>query len=181
MQNETIQIQPLSPTADNPWGGVRLWCDLKQTPHMAGITLEMDYLTVGASNLVKVISRVINHTAATRACFHSLDVYVAPGGNAGQTRLHADGAISRRNRQQMWWGIAGEIAVAENEESGVSLALIKGNREATLTLFDMALDGANPSVLCKFNLAPGANREFVNYLVLAESAAAAKAYRVLAG
>ena len=62
-----------------PWTGVRVACDLKQR-QLRGLRLQIDYLTVGQSNVVAVAARIISLTAAPFSAMLTIQAYLQPGG-----------------------------------------------------------------------------------------------------
>jgi hypothetical protein len=65
--NETFTVGPVEATDARgiPWSGVRL-CTQMVRDKLLGLALELDYLTVGQSNVLKLVYRVRNATSAQR-------------------------------------------------------------------------------------------------------------------
>ena len=67
MGDETFTAEPVEMTDARgiPWSGVRL-CTQMVRDKLLGLSLELDYLTVGQSNVLKLVYRVRNETSAKR-------------------------------------------------------------------------------------------------------------------
>ncbi len=102
-----------------PWRGVRA-SSVLQTEELRGLVAEVDYLTVGHSNVLKVICRARNLTTAWRAFnFHLLSFW-QPDGTSEHNRLRSAALERKPNPWGNWAGTKHWVAVA-NEQTGRTL------------------------------------------------------------
>jgi ribosomal protein S18 acetylase RimI-like enzyme len=174
------ELLPAAPEAAIPWAGVRVACDF-QRPSYEGLRLETDYLTVGGSNVVVVVSRLINLTTAPRPVVYFTNAFLQPGGTVQGTILHyGQQRTSLRADNNMWLATTDPWAAVENPASGDVCVLINATAGSELQAFEMGSDGAHLFQVARFTLEPAATREFISYLVLAQGLEQARRYAALA-
>ena len=162
-----------------PWAGVRLSGTLAR-PAVRGLRLEMDYLTVGQSNVVAVVTRLVNLTAAPFSPIIVTQAYVAPGGDHAQGVLHyGDQRHVLRERDLYWEVSCGRWAGVSHGPSGQCVALAAGSADGHIVALDYGQEGAHLFNVATPTLAPHATAEIVSYLVLAADVAQARLYRCL--
>lgn len=164
-----------------PWCGVRCSSDL-QHRDLRGIRLEQETLTVGGSNVIRLVTRLVNCTTAPRrlACF--VGAYLAPGGRCDNAVLHySGGRVSLRAASNMWRAPAGSWAAVENPETEHVGLLVSATLGVGAEVFDMGEAGAFPFLTCRLTLMPLATQELVGYLVLTQGMEQARWYAAALG
>jgi hypothetical protein len=162
-----------------PWTGVRLVSDLTRDK-LRGLRLEMDYLTVGQSNLLAVVARLVNVTAAPFSGMLVTQAYVQPGGEREKVELYdVERRRIRRMRDQIWGASSGQWAAVAHSASGLCLALVGGKGSGQVSALDFGLDGAHLYDIAVPTLKPHATYEMVSYLVLTPDVEQARLYRWL--
>jgi GNAT superfamily N-acetyltransferase len=175
----TYELLPPVPEAAIPWTGVRIACDL-QRPGYEGLRLETAYLTVGGSNVVAMVSRLINLTTAPRPVVYFTNAFLQPGGTIQNSVLHyGNQRTSLRADNNMWLAPSGPWAAVENPASGDVGVLVNATAGSELQAFDMGRDGAHLFQVARFTLEPAATREFVSFLVLAQGLEQARRYAAM--
>jgi len=176
----TYELLPAASAATIPWTGVRIACDL-QRPGYEGLRLETAYLTVGGSNVVAVVSRLINLTTAPRPVVYFTNAFLQPGGTIQNSVLHyGNQRTSLRADNNMWLASSDPWAAVENPASGDVGVLVNATAGSELQAFEMGRDGAHLFQVARFTLEPAARREFVSFLVLAQGLEQARRYAALA-
>jgi RimJ/RimL family protein N-acetyltransferase len=158
-----------------PWRGVRLGTQPSKK-ELQGVMIEADYLTLGGSNVLKLIYRLHNLRSTEQTVSPGIGVACRLGGEATELTLQGEGIAHGRT---MWATvISGQHWGALSHERTGKTLLLMGPRPDVL-LFDWwqygRLLGAGDAV----RLAGDAVRELVYYLVLADSLEQAKEYLVL--
>ncbi|MBN1641431.1 MAG: GNAT family N-acetyltransferase [Anaerolineae bacterium] len=105
-----------------PWQGIRLE-GLLTREELVGLAVELDYLTLPGSNLLKLDYRVRNLTTAPRAMNVGWFVFAQPGASAGEHTLRG-AAIERKDTPWESWSIAGEWAMVTNPQDGRTMSMI---------------------------------------------------------
>lgn len=164
-----------------PWCGVRCISDL-QHRDLRGIRLEQEVFTVGGSNVLRLVTRLVNCTTAPRRLACYVGAYLAPGGRCDKVVLHySGGRISLRAASSMWRAPAGSWAAVEDPETGLVGLLVSAAEGVGVEAFEMGEAGAFPFLACRFILMPLAMRELVGYLVLAQGMEQARCYAAALG
>ena len=121
---ETFTAQPVEATDGRgiPWTGLRLRCHVARE-QLSGLALELDYLTVGRSNVLKLVYRVHNDTSAVRSLGYGwLSFWQLDGAWAHNTLYSAE--IQRKPTPWGCWSEAGKWGLVANAESGRSAILV---------------------------------------------------------
>lgn len=162
-----------------PWSGVRL-SSVLQRDIFRGLRLEMDYCTVGGSNVLACTLRVINSTAGPLPVMAITQAYLQPGGSVADALLYTeDGHPLPRLPDSEYWTRSGAWAAVGNGQTGECLALVSATPGAGIDANDWGTLGAHLFVTGVTVIAPHAVYEQKSYLVLAGSAAEARCYRSL--
>ena len=162
------------------WRGVALSAE-PQHSDLRGLTLRVQYLTLGRSNLLTVITRLETAGAPVRVR-HGALFFPAPGGSADNLVTHFERGGRWAHRRVGECHTLGEGWIAaENPATGDVLALVAGTRTAQLLLID---EGRDLVAFAAANQPPtsesGPVEEMVSCLVVARSLEQASLYRALA-
>jgi GNAT superfamily N-acetyltransferase len=179
MSEGTWTYQLLHPQrgAAIPWAGLRVSSDL-QREKLRGLRLEMDYLTVGQSNVLAVVARLVNTGSAPFTGLLMTQAYVQPGGAVDKGILHDLGERHvRRLRDHQWGGASGRWAGVANSETGQCVALAACTGQ--IIVLDYGMDGAHMYQVRQADLSPHATVEMGSYLVVSPDVAEARLYRWL--
>ncbi|MBV7327818.1 hypothetical protein KFU94_06070 [Chloroflexi bacterium TSY] len=168
-----------------PWQGVRL--DGKPVEESTqGIRIQLDYLTLPGSNVLKLVFRVINNTPVYRKAelaWPGFGIYCQTDGNVANGTLHADspyvGEIQRKRSEQNTDFVVDNWAAVENPETGRAIVVVSGERAHQLEINDADKKGGHFYVGHGQDLPPNGQHEMVTYLALTESVEEAKRYAVL--
>ena len=161
------------------WRGVSLSARLRRE-EFQGLRAEVAYLTVGRSNLLKVVYRLMNETDIYRRVEPGVLAFCQVDGRHDNGALHGDG-VQRKRTPVMAWPQVGRWGAVTNPESERTLVLVKGTARASLELSDWGQDGGH--LLCYQSLVipPRGQDEVVVYLALTDALGEARRYAALEG
>jgi ribosomal protein S18 acetylase RimI-like enzyme len=160
------------------WRGVRVMASLKREG-FEGLCAEIAYLTVGDSNVLKMIYRLVNETSVYRRYVQGLLAFCQVDGQHQETVLYGEG-FQRKRTPQTSWAKVGTWGAAVNPASGQAVVMVGASGEKRIELSDWGVDGGH---LVFYNypvLAPHGTHEMVAYLALTESLEEAERYASLA-
>ncbi len=160
------------------WRGARLSADV-QRPAFRGLRTEIDYLSLGRSNLLKLVYRLINRTDAYRRVSAAVFVFCQVDGRWDNGTLFGDGVQLKRT-PVMGWPSVGHWGAVSNPDSGRTLVMVAKTPQAWLGLSDWGQDGGHLLGQAHLLLAPNGCEELAFYLALADSPDAARRYAALA-
>jgi ribosomal protein S18 acetylase RimI-like enzyme len=160
------------------WRGVQLVAPLKREG-FEGLRAEIAYLTVGASNVLKIIYRLANETSVYRRCVIGQLAFCQVDGQHRDTVLYGDGYQHKRT-PQTYWSSVGRWGAAVNPDSGRAVVLVSASGERRVQLSDWGVDGGHLFLYNHVVLKPLGSHSLVVYLALTESLEEAKRYRGLA-
>jgi hypothetical protein len=174
----TGQVCERSDARGIAWRGVCLSAQIEREKSR-GLRAEVEYLTVGGSNLLKVVYRLVNETPVHRRVEHGMLVFCQVDGRHDNATLHGDGFQRKRTPVMAWTDVERWGAVT-NPQSGRTMVLVNGTAQASLELSDWGQDGGH--VLCyeRAVIPPQEQSELVIYLALSDSLDAARRYAALA-
>jgi len=182
---ESFDYQLLAPgsvtlgPSEIPWAGVRVRSELKHRD-LRGLKLELDYLTVGRSNLLAVVSRLINPTTAPFRVSYRVDAALRLGGSVEDARLHrSQGPASKRLVNQSWEYPSGDWAGVESRSAGLWAVMVNGSRGCQVQTLDMAQYGAHLGNAFRGLLPPESRTEVLTFLVLTHDPHQARLYAAL--
>jgi GNAT superfamily N-acetyltransferase len=172
------------------WSGVRLTCQVRH-PGTRWLALSVEYLTIGGSNLVALVQRLTNGSAAPQEVPAGFIVFPAMTAETrvyydvrrpedrldGETR-ECDVVLRQRASRppSFRFGDAPWVAMG-SEESLLTLVSFPPPGEAGSWLIDREAAGLHTS--SPFRLEPGETRERLAWLAVTEDPQRAQAYRVL--
>jgi hypothetical protein len=161
------------------WRGVQATTSM-QREQCQGIRAEIAYLTVGGSNVLQVVYRLVNETGVYRRYRQGLMAFCQVDGQHHDTVLYGDG-FQRKRTPQMSWSIVGPWGAAVNPSTGRALVVVGALTQKRVEVSDWGVDGGHVMFYNQVTLAPHGSHELVAYLALAESLEEAKRYRGFAG
>ena len=159
------------------WKGVRLTAELTRET-FRGLHAEIEYLTLGGSNVLKIVYRLINETGVYRDAEPGLMAFLQVDGTHKNAVLHTKD-YHRKRTPVMSWGIGGHWAAAQNPETGRTLAVVNATGWQRVQSMDWGNDGAHFNLYEITRVPPAGTFELTAYLALAESLDEAKRYGVL--
>jgi len=160
-----------------PWRGVRLTAELKRE-ELRGLRLELDYLTVGNSPLLKAVYRVVNPTGAQRVVNGGWIAFWAVDGDPAKGVLRAEGWERKRVE---WggnaWPWVGDWAAVTNADT--KRTAITVSTDGTAYLSDWGRDGGHTCVGDRLFIPAEGTAERVVYFALAADFPSATRYACL--
>lgn len=160
-----------------PWRGVQLAASPTREG-FEGLRAEIAYLTVGGSNALKVVYRLVNETSAHRRAVPGLLAFLQVDGQHDKGILYGDG-LQRKRTPHMAWPLAGLWGAVVNPASGRAAVMVGATGRQRVRLTDWGADGGHLFFNNDVMLAPHGDHELVAYLTLARSLDEAKRYRCL--
>lgn len=162
------------------WSGVRLRTRL-QHRDLRGLELELDYLTVGRSNVLAVISRLINPTTAPFQVSYRLDAALRLGGSVEDVLLYrSSGPASKRLVNQVWKYPSGDWAAVESPSAGLWAVMVNATQGCQVEALEMAHFGAHlGNAVHQVLLHPESTTETLTYVVLTQDSRQARLYAAL--
>jgi RimJ/RimL family protein N-acetyltransferase len=179
LYEEQFTAQPCTRTDERgiDWTGLCLTARIKREA-FRGLRVEVAYLTVGRSNLLKIVYRLVNETQVFWRVIPGLLTFGQVDGRFDNTTLHADDVQMKRT-SVMTWAVVGDWGAMTNPESGRTLAVIKGTPGAWLELSDYGQDGGHVFGFKRLLIPPQDQAEMVVYVALTDSLKEARRYAVL--
>jgi hypothetical protein len=143
---------------------------------LAGLALELDYLTVGRSNVLKLIYRVHNGTTARRSLGCGwLSFWQLDGTRAHNTLYSA--AIQRKPTPWGSWSEAGKWGLVTNAETGRTAVLVSPYPAVRLCDWDDA--GGHLGLIDRMSIPASGSAERVCYIALCPDMEQARQYTCL--
>jgi len=157
--------------------------DFTGVRQVAGLRVEISYLTCGESNLLAVAFRITNEGTARVEGGFSLHSFLQPGGDRTTALLHRERVGEVRVQKRAHGGQGGSSdawCAVSGPEGTPAIAIVPGSQHVRVgDVRDMGLEGAHPSISRRLRLAPGETVEDVAYYVVAENVEQARLYRHL--
>ncbi len=180
LHEETFAAAPFesSDTHGVSWRGVQLVASLKREG-LAGLRVEIAYMTVGASNVLKIVYRLVNETSVYRRFVIGQLAFCQVDGRHQDTVLYGDGYQHKRTPQTFWSSV-GRWGAAVNPATGRAVVMVGASGERRVQLGDWGIDGGHLFLYNHVVVEPLCSRSLVAYLALTESLKEAKRYRGLA-
>lgn len=169
---EHIEIQD---TQGTRWSGVRLTGHLEREK-LLGLDVMLDYLTVGDSNILKLVYHVINRTSAKRHLDIGWATYWQPDGTSAHNVLRGAG-MQRKPNPWYTWAKTGNWAAVTNGQTGRTLALVSPYPQ--VRMMDWGDAGGHLGFWEGVHVPPMETLQRVAYCVLCDSVENAQRYAVL--
>ena len=157
------------------WTGVRLSCTLEREK-LAGLAIDLDYLTVGHSNVLKLVYRLHNLTTARRSLGYGWQTYWQPDGEWRHNVVRSE-FVERKPTPWDSWSEAGRWGLATNAESGRTAILVSPYPDVRLV--DWGDAGGHLGLLGELDVRPQRVAERVCYLGLCDNVQQARRYTCL--
>jgi RimJ/RimL family protein N-acetyltransferase len=157
-----------------PWRGVQVAASVKREG-FEGLRVEVAYLTVGGSNVLKVVYRLVNETSVYRRYAQGLLAFCQADGQYQDTVLYGEG-YQRKSAPQMAYLKVGAWGAAVNPATGRAAVMVGASGEKRMEVSDWGVDGGHLMFYNTITLKPHGSHEMVAYLALAESLEEAKRY-----
>lgn len=176
LHEETFTAEPFEMTGVDgvAWRGVQVNASLKREG-FTGLRAEIAYLTVGGSNLLKTIYRLVNETSVYRRYNLGLLAFCQVDGQYEDAVLYGAG-YQRKRTPQMAELKVGPWGAVVNPVTGRALAHVLASGEKRIELNDWGVDGGHLFASNQAALAPHGAHEMVTYLALASSLEEARRY-----
>jgi hypothetical protein len=180
LHEETFAAEPFETTDTRgiSWRGVHLVASLEREG-FEGLRAEIAYLTVGCSNVLKTVYRLVNETSVHRGFRIGLLAFCQVDGQYGDTVLYGDGFQRKRTPQTSFLRV-GPWGVAVNPATGRAIVHVLASGEKRIELSDWGVEGGHPFAYNRVVLPPHGSHAMVTYLALCGSLEEAKRYGTLA-
>jgi GNAT superfamily N-acetyltransferase len=155
-----------------PWKGVRLHSDVERE-QLVGLQIELDYLTVGQSNVLKLVYRIHNRTTAKRNIDAGWLVFAQPDGTAERNVLRSD-SVERKATPWETWSDAEHWGIVVNPDTDRTMAMISPYPQ--VRLMDWGDAGGHLAWIGSVDVPPLGSIERVCYLALCSTLEHAKRY-----
>ena len=176
---ETFAVEPVTieRTGALTWQGVRLKSALKREG-LEGLRVELEYLTVGGSNVLNTIFRIVNESSAPRRVAAGWFVCPQVDGEHRNSAVYADDWQRKRTPHEAWARVGSWGAVV-NPDTGRAMVMVSASGDKLLGLSDWGKDGGH--FWCDEVLTVPAHERYeqVAYLALAGSLEEARCYDTL--
>jgi len=172
--DETFTAEPVeAPDARGiPWTGVRLRCQMARDK-LLGLSLELDYLTVGQSNVLKLVYRVRNETTARRGLGGGWHTFWQLDGAREHNTLYS-AEIQRKPTPWGSWSDAGRWGINTNTQTGRTAILVSPYPRVRLSDWDDM--GGHLGFIDRIEVPASGVAERVAYIALCGDVAAARRY-----
>jgi len=172
LDQETLTAEAVSTTDERgiAWSGVRVKADLTREK-LEGLSVAFDYLTVGQSNVLKLVCTCTNTTSAARRLGAGWFSYWGFGGD-GTANVLDSAEIQRRPNPWSSWPKTGHWgAVTANGRTAIIVAPYPG-----VNATDWGDRGSHLGYMLGVTVKPESTWTRTAYLVLCDSLEAAKRY-----
>ncbi len=171
-----------------PWRGVRLQAEISGQKSLKGIRVELDYLTLPGSNLIKAVYRLVNATPIYRSAWNpscAFMVFCQVDGRFDNAVLCGEnsyaGLVQRKRASRGVWIRVGNWGAVVNPASGRAILVASPSTPDSVMLLDGDQEGGHLLITQHKPLAPDAAKELVIYAALVDSLDAARQYAGLGG
>ena len=177
LHQETLTVQSTASTDTYgiPWCGARLTGSLQRDKFL-GLDIVLDYLTVGDSNVLKLVYQVTNSTTAERYLEIGWAAYFQPDGDAKHNVLRGAG-MHRKPNPWYSWAVTGHSAWLTNANTGRSVAIISPFPD--VRLMDWGDAGGQLGCYAGVRVPPSGTLQRSVFLVLCDDLASAESYAAL--
>ena len=179
LHTEKFDVTPvILPDAQGlSWQGLRLTSELTREA-FRGLCVELDYLTLPGSNVLKVIYRLVNQTSVYRKAEQGFLNFLQVDGTHMNGAVHTP-AFQRKRTPHMTWAVTGPWAAIENPDTRRAIVAVNATGWRQLLAMDWGVHGVHFNVFEVVNVPPNGVCERTAYLALAESVDEAKHYAAL--
>ncbi|MCB9134187.1 MAG: hypothetical protein H6636_02095 [Anaerolineales bacterium] len=176
LHKETFTVSPITiPDARAlPWQGLRLSTELTREA-FRGMNLELDYLTLPGSNVLKSTIRLVNQTSIYRKADPGFLAFVQVDGTHKNGTAHTPD-FQRKRTPHMTWAVTSPWAAIENPETGRTMVAVNPTGWQQLMAMDWGMHGVHFNIFESVSVPPQGVYELTTYLALAGSVDEAKRY-----
>jgi RimJ/RimL family protein N-acetyltransferase len=165
------QVEALD-TRGIPWAGARVRCQMVRE-QLVGLAVELDYLTVGQSNVLKLVYRVRNETTAKRSLGYGWHSFWQLDGTWEHNTLYS-AEIQRKPTPWGSWSEAGKWGIVTNAETGRTAVLV--SPYPTIRLSDWDDMGGHLGFIGGMSIPASGVAERVCYIALCKDVEEARRY-----
>ena len=159
------------------WQGLCLSARLEREA-FRGLRAEMEYLTLGRSDVLKVVYRLVNETNIYRHVVPGLLTFCQIDGRYNNATLHSDG-LQQKRTPAMTWTVVESWGAVTNPASDHTLVVVKGTPWSALELSDWGQDGGHLVCQQRTTIPPHSYKEMLVFLALTDSLDKARRYAAL--
>ncbi len=159
------------------WSGVRLAAEMR-AERFKGLKVELDYLTLPGSNVLKTVFRMNNTTPVHRKVMIGWLTFIQVDGDYSNSVLHTLDYVRKRTPHSSW-GLHDRWAAVENPETGRALAVVPAGGACLLQAIDMGVFGAHVFVREISDVPPSKTVEESAFFALAGTVEEARLYKDL--
>jgi hypothetical protein len=157
------------------WRGVRLSCGLEREK-LLGLEISLDYLTVGDSNVLKLIYHVRNNTTAERFLNMGWATYWQPDGTAEFNVLRG-GGLERKPNPWYSWAKTGHWATLTNGNTGRTVVMVSPYPD--VRLMDWGDAGGHLGCYSGVRVPPSGDLQRTTYVAICDDLECAERYAAL--
>ncbi|MCP5096274.1 MAG: hypothetical protein GY943_12040, partial [Chloroflexi bacterium] len=161
------------------WQGVRVSATMKRDVYK-GLKVELEYLTLPGSNVLKAVYRVVNETAVYRAVHPEFYAYCQVDGNYSNSEIVTADYHRKRVKEDYWEWHPSKYAAIVNPDTSRCIVMVKATGRHNIFLQDLGEFGGHMAASEQLTIPPHGSNAIVIYLALTESLADAKQYAALA-
>ncbi len=164
------------------WNGVSLACEFEHKDRK-GLRVEVDYLTLPASDLLLVVSRWTNQTRGEKSLSGGLGVWAGVGGRVDNTVAYwaSNGSMKHRRRAETGMETrVGSWMAFENPETASRLQVVVSGKDSEILLVDIGKQGAYAQNYLQTKLKAGATLTQFTWIVVNPAVSEFESYARLA-
>jgi hypothetical protein len=174
LEQETLagQVIDLPDARGIPWRGVRVSAQITRED-LVGLRAELDYLTVGQSNVLKLVCRIHNATTGKRRLVVGWLTFWQPDGSCETNVLRSE-YVERKPVPWYSWSWARHWAMVTNNETGRTAVLV--SPYPNVRAMDWGDPGGHLGCWSHADVLPGSTTERVCYVALCDNPDHARRY-----
>ena len=179
LHTETFTASPVEAPDKRglPWKGLRVTTELTREA-FRGLRVELDYLTLPGSNVLKAVFRLVNETPIYRAVQPGFLNFFQVDGTHKNSALYTPD-FHRKRTPHMSWGVSGPWAVIQNPDTGRAIVTINPAGWKRIVTMDWGSFGVHMDVHENTHILPESTYELTAYFALANSVEEAMLYGTL--
>jgi hypothetical protein len=190
LHRESFDAEPVDVVDEQglPWRGVRLRAAIQQQKTLKGLHVELEYLTLPGSNVLKAIFRLVNTTPVYHRAWNpwlAFLFYCQVDGVYDNAELYGHsqytGSVQCKRHTVSNWIRVEDWAAVVNPATGRAFTAVCTSQPEGMMLLNSGQQGGHLMVTQSQTLAPHGTNELVLYLALVDSLATAQTYRCLGG
>jgi len=159
------------------WQGLCLSTQLEREA-FRGLKAEVEYLTLGRSEVLKVVYRLVNETDIFWHVVPGILTFCQIDGRYDNATLYSDG-VQQKRTPAMHWAVVESWGAVTNPASGHTLILVKGTPWSALELSDWGQDGGHLVCQQRTIVPPHSHKEMTIFLAVTDSLDKAYGYAAL--